>query len=158
MTMVPVPGPGVPPAWRGPPILVAHQVPDHPAFRPVVEVVDDVPGEAECRGPIAADAAFRVEQVFVGEGVVDDSDIIPVVARVPVEGSAPDVLGGFLVVVGGLDTLIDEAAVMVPDHEFNVRQAGFLKSRAEEVLNEVLLLVTLPPTQSPPHTHTVASP
>src|SRR5208283_4827462 len=47
-------------------VLVAHEVPDHPAFGPVVEVVNDVLGETQSRGPIAADAALGVEKVFVG--------------------------------------------------------------------------------------------
>ena len=66
--------------------LVAHQIPQHPAFGPVVQVEDHVLGEPLGRCPVAAgDAAFGVDQVLGGERVVDHADVVEVVAGVPVE-------------------------------------------------------------------------
>ena len=80
-------------------VLVEDQVPDIPALGPVIEVGDDALGEALGGGPIAADAAFGVEEMFVREGIVDDANVIEVVAGIPVKGGTPDVSGGFLVIV-----------------------------------------------------------
>lgn len=121
--------------------LVAHKVPDNPTFGPVVEVIDDVPSKPESRGPIAPNSAFRVKQVFVRIGVMDDADVIPVVSGIPVEGSAPDVLGGVMIVIGGLDTLVKEAAIVVPDHKLDLGEVGFFKGGSEEVFDEVSLLL-----------------
>lgn len=77
--------------------------------------------------------------MFIGVGVVDGADVVEMVAYVPVVGGAPDVFGGGGVVVGGLDALVDEAAVVVPDHEFDASQAGFGEGGAEEVFDEVAL-------------------
>jgi len=60
-------------------VLVENEVPDIPALGPVVEVGDDALGEAQGGGPGAPDAAFGVEEMFVGEGIVDDTNVIEVV-------------------------------------------------------------------------------
>src|SRR5450759_667746 len=122
-------------------VLVEDQVPDIPALGPVIEVGDDAPGEAQGGGPGAADAAFGVEEMFVGKGIVDDANVIEVVAGIPVEGGTPDVSGGFLVIVCGLDTLVYEAAIVIPDHELDVGEAGFFEGGPEEVLDEVTLFI-----------------
>ena len=54
---------------------------------------------------------------------------------------APDVFRGFRVVVGRLDALVHQAAVVVPDHEFHVGEAGFVERGPEEVFHEVALFV-----------------
>jgi len=58
-----------------------------------------------------------------------------------VEGGTPDVIGGFLVIVCGLDTLVYETAIVVPDHELDVGEAGFFEGGTEEVLDEVTLFI-----------------
>src|SRR5271165_1000122 len=82
----------VPPAWRGPfswssmRFQTAH--PSVQLFRSLMTFL----ARRWAASQVPPDTALCVEQVFVGEGIMDHADVIEVVASVPVEGGAPDVL------------------------------------------------------------------
>src|SRR5579859_3731452 len=122
-------------------VLVEDQVPHVPALSPIIEVGDDALGEAQGGGPGAANTTFGVKEMFVREGIVNHANVIEVVAGIPVEGGSPDVPGSFAVVVRGLDPFVDKAAIVVPDHELDVGEAGFFKGGAQEILDEVAFFI-----------------
>ena len=122
-------------------VLVEDEIPYIPALGPVVEIGDHAAREAQGGGPCATDAPLGVEEVLVGEGVVDDADVIKMVAGVPMVSGAPDVFRGLGVVVGGLHAFVNEAAVVVPDHDFHIAQARVFQRGAEVFFHEILLLV-----------------
>ena len=73
---------------------------------------------------------------------MDEPHIVKMVADVPVEGGAPDVFCGLGVVVDRLRALIQDSAVVVPDHELHARQAGAGERGAEVFAHERAFLIT----------------
>jgi len=104
-------------------VLVEQEIPDVPTFGPVIQGRDDALGEAQSRCPSAADASFGIKEIaWLGRR--------PWTMRTLSKWSpvyqwkaAPQIyLEASFVVVRGLDALINEAPIVVPDHEFSRRK------------------------------------
>ena len=130
----------------GPAALVEQQVPVDPAYRPAIQVVDHRARITLAHLPRpgvrpAFLTTFGEQQLLVGPGVVNQLHVIEVLVAVPVKASAPDVLRCFAVTVDHAGSLDHPVAVVVPDHNFHVVEAGPVQRRAEVVSNEVAFLL-----------------
>ncbi|MNJ01280.1 hypothetical protein D3C73_1608650 [compost metagenome] len=67
-------------------------------------------------------AAFREQQMFIREQLMDLAHLIEGFADIPVEAGSPYVFGCFRIIQNGRSALHDNVAVMVPDQNVDVLQ------------------------------------
>ncbi len=133
--------------------LVEQDVPVGPAFGALVEVVDQrgavalgVGERLQSRGVEALDGGLGQQQVLVGPGLVHRADVgmhrgPAGPGLVPVEAHAPCVARGVGILEDHPRALRHQVAVVVPDDDLAVAQAGLHHHRAQVVLEEVAFVL-----------------
>src|ERR1017187_74502 len=126
--------------------FVQQQVPINQTNGPAVQVVDNlvaialphIPG-TEMRAALLA--AFGKDELLIRPGFVGQLKVLEFFRAVPVKGRPPDIRTGFGIIVSQLDSFDEQIAVMVPDNDLDVLQAGLLERRPEVIADEIPFLL-----------------